>query len=69
MAWHVLAPSSGDRPATGRGCRCQNPDVLAQLPLEFGGLFNDVPLDLRRVVPHEGLFQGRRLDDLGVLFM
>jgi hypothetical protein len=47
------------------GAAADDTDVLARLPLELGDLLRDVSLDQRRVLPLEGLFQGRRDDVLG----
>src|SRR5829696_2661931 len=41
------------------GGAADDPDVLARLPLQFGDLLRDVPLDQRRVLPLKWLFQGR----------
>src|SRR3712207_7231541 len=40
------------------GAAADDTDVLARLPLQLGDLLRHVPLDQRRVLPLEGLFQG-----------
>ena len=47
------------------GAAAEDRDVLARLLLELGDLFRDVTLDQGRVLPLEGLLQGRRDDELG----
>src|SRR5215211_8535841 len=47
------------------GAAADDRDVLARLLLELGDLFRDISLDQGRVLPLEGLLQGRRDDELG----
>src|SRR4028118_1809793 len=49
----------------GQRVAADHRDVLARLPLQVGHPLRDVLPDKSRVVPTEGLLEGRRDDELG----
>ena len=60
-----LVDEVASKQRTDESAAAEDRDILSRLPFEPGDLLRDVTPDKGRVVPLEGLFEGRRDDVLG----